>query len=103
METMLRVHRPTQDHWRRPRHHSGDAGTGDLNIFTSRYMWLPGDDAVGHYRSTFRYDLLYDVWNKIGRLDDQLAETSHAALDEVRVGCNAGSSSRSRFISSSRA
>jgi hypothetical protein len=35
-------------------------------------MWLPGDDAVGHYRSTFCYDLLYDVWNKIGRPNDQL-------------------------------
>jgi len=43
--------------------------TGDLNIFTSRYvwlphsgtMWLPGDDAVGHYRNTFRYDQLHDA------------------------------------------
>ena len=54
--------------------------TGDLNIFTSRYMWLPhsgtmwlpGDDADGHNRRPFRYDLLYDAWNKIGRPDDPL-------------------------------
>ena len=67
--------------------------TGDLNIFTSRYMWLPhsgtmwlpGDDAVGHYRSTFRYDLLYDAWNKIGRPDDQLTVTTAAYQYHLRV------------------
>ncbi len=35
----------------------GTLRTSDLNIFTSRYMWLPGDNAVEHYRSTFRHDL----------------------------------------------
>ncbi len=38
--------------------------TGDLNIFTSRFMWLPNsgtmwlpdDDCVGHYPTLFRYD-----------------------------------------------
>ncbi len=39
--------------------------TGDLNIFASRYvwlphsgtMWLPGDDTVGPLPNTFRHDL----------------------------------------------
>ena len=42
--------------------------TGDLNIFTSRYMWLPhsgamwlpGDDAVDDYRSTDFMNM--DAW-----------------------------------------
>jgi len=66
METVLRVHRPAKDHRRRPRRHPRDAAHRRSEFFTSRYMglphsstmWLPGDDAVGHYRSTFRYDLL---------------------------------------------
>ncbi len=65
---------------------------GDLNIFTKRYMWLPhsgtmwlpGDDAVGHYRSTFRYDLLYDLWNKIDRPGEAFS------LEQHRTAARAG-------------
>ena len=48
--------------------------TGNLNLFTSHYMrlphsgsmWMPGNDAVGHYRNLFQYDRLYDAWKKVG-------------------------------------
>lgn len=67
--------------------------TGDLNIFTSRYMclpnsgtmWMPGNDSVGHYRATFRYDLLYDAWKRLGRPEDQLVVTARAYQYNLRV------------------
>jgi len=67
--------------------------TGDLNIFTSRYMclpnsgtmWMPGNDAVGHYRAAFRYDLLYDAWKRLGRPEDQLVVTARAYQYNLRV------------------
>jgi hypothetical protein len=48
-------------------------------------MWLLADDAAGHYHSTFRYDLLYDVWNKFGRPVDHLTVTTAAYQYNLRV------------------
>ena len=39
-------------------------------------MWMPGNDAVGHYRHLFQYDRLYDAWKKVGQPPDSLMITT---------------------------
>jgi hypothetical protein len=51
--------------------------TGNLDLFANYYMQLPNsgsmwmpDDAIGHYRSLFGYEFLFDAWSQAGQPDE---------------------------------
>ncbi len=52
---------------------------GNLNLFSERFFRLPNggtrwmpNDALGHYRHLFNYDLLHGAWQMAGKPDSQI-------------------------------
>jgi len=66
---------------------------GKLDIFTNYFMrlpksgslWMP-DDAIGHYRHWFTYEMLFELWTEAGKPGEQLLVTvDGVGLIELQV------------------
>lgn len=69
--------------------------TLNLDIFTNYFFrkpttgtrWMP-DDAIGHYRDAFSYEMLLDIWNFQGKPDSFRIDQNGTQYEIKRIGFN---------------